>query len=193
MSFQRAANTQTGETALRGELWSPSGMEAVWKGNENGVALYVWLNCLLASERPRCCSPGLRFGHNENAKVGRVRTPWMTCTHTHTCPSACIILYGRCVPLRPNGLHAPTNGMDRRCDSRPRLANIYNIYRDRDITRCIVWHFGYHYLVIWCEFWLFLLWKAALKSNNAKCHFVLVKPKVPMIFFIKSLIVLILS
>lgn len=37
-----------GSTALRGELWSRSGMEAAWKGNENGVVLYVWLNCLLA-------------------------------------------------------------------------------------------------------------------------------------------------
>lgn len=58
-------------------------MEAVWKGNENGVVLYVWLNCLLACKRPRCCSTGLRFGRNENVKVEGFEPPQCHMAHSH--------------------------------------------------------------------------------------------------------------
>lgn len=60
-------------------------MEAVWKGNENGVVLYVWLNCLLAGKRPRWCNTGLRFGRNENVKVVGFEPPeWRVWAYTHT-------------------------------------------------------------------------------------------------------------
>lgn len=73
-------------------------MEAVWKGNENGVVPYVWLNCLLAKQKATLlCYTGPGLGRNENVKVVGFEPPaewrvWaftLTLLHVHYTARLC--------------------------------------------------------------------------------------------------------